>query len=202
MHAHDPFAPPRTSPDQPNAFTNASGQLPLFAVGTKKLWIMSIATFGLYGVYWFERNYRFQKRLTGESSWPLARALFSVFFVNDLLKRISAEATEAGITHAWSAGGLSGLYVASVILRSVIDRFAGKVTEPATSVVLSFVSFALVFGMTHALARAQETVNETLARTHAGFERNTHFTAANWIVIAIFAPLLLLGLLSGFLPEG
>ena len=35
---------------------------------------MTVASFGLYSVYWFERHWRFRLRTTGEKMWPLARA--------------------------------------------------------------------------------------------------------------------------------
>src|SRR5688572_7686067 len=51
----------------------------MFAVGTTKLWVMILASLGWYAIYWFERQYRFQKRANDEDTMPLGRAIFSIF---------------------------------------------------------------------------------------------------------------------------
>ncbi|AWH52548.1 hypothetical protein C1924_04865 [Stenotrophomonas sp. ESTM1D_MKCIP4_1] len=48
-----------------------------YSPSTMKIAALSMATMGLYPVYWFWQNWRAIKRETGGTQWPWARALFS-----------------------------------------------------------------------------------------------------------------------------
>lgn len=89
MEVQNPYRPP--SPELPSSGLPMSAPLPydqraqtafvsdkpvFFAPSTFKLGAMALATFGLYTVYWFWRNWQAIQRETGASLWPWARALF------------------------------------------------------------------------------------------------------------------------------
>src|SRR5688572_10526200 len=100
----DPFAPPTASLEP-----ETSVQQPWFAVGTSKLVLMVVLSFGLYSIHWFERHYRFQKRLHDQDTWPLARGFFSIFFVSDLAGRVRSAAEAARVDVPWSDKSVAAL---------------------------------------------------------------------------------------------
>src|SRR5262245_22041834 len=74
---------------QPGAGPGPSSPAPSgpawFAVGTAKLVVMSVATLGLYQIYWFYQQWK-RVRDGGEDVWPLPRAIFGVLFSYPLFK--------------------------------------------------------------------------------------------------------------------
>lgn len=57
-----------------------------FPVATPKFIAMYLLTFGLYGVYWFYRSFRWLKVQRQDDSMPVARAIFSQFWFLALWK--------------------------------------------------------------------------------------------------------------------
>jgi hypothetical protein len=54
-----------------------------------KFCVLSLATFGLYDIVWFYRNWRYVRDSEGSRVWPVARAFFGPLFYYGLLKRLS-----------------------------------------------------------------------------------------------------------------
>lgn len=192
----NPYAAPKADLDVRSARATALEEQAWFAVGTRKLLVMSVLTLGLYTIVWFERQYRFQKRVHRESTMPLARGLFSIFFAGDLFRRIERAARGVGVARGWRAGDMSALFIVSVLMNRILDRVSSKVTIGPASAVLSLVDTALLVVVAYPLVRAQGTLNEVLARTHPGGERNETFTVWNWLVMFIGGALLVMGLIG------
>lgn len=89
MDMHNPYSPPRQTsssssqpmsaplpPDLRSGLLQATDKPMYFAPGTFKLAAMSLATFGLYTMYWFWRNWQAIQRESGQDLWPWARAVF------------------------------------------------------------------------------------------------------------------------------
>lgn len=102
MDVHNPYRPP--SRELPASGLPMSAPLPheqraaralatdkpmFFAPSTFKLVAMSLATFGLYTLYWFWRNWQAIQRETGEPLWPWARALFCLLWSFSCFARLS-----------------------------------------------------------------------------------------------------------------
>jgi len=83
MELHDPYRAPAVAPARPPALPvapisfAASTAAVYYSPSTMKIAALSMATMGLYPVYWFWQNWRAIKRETGGTQWPWARALFS-----------------------------------------------------------------------------------------------------------------------------
>lgn len=81
--------------------------VPLFHVSLTKLIIMFIATFGLYQVYWFYKQWQALKNYYDLDAWPIARSFFFLSFIHILylfilvntLKKIIESI--AGIAQLW-----------------------------------------------------------------------------------------------------
>jgi hypothetical protein len=198
--AENPFAAPEvdltTSPYDART-------LPWFAVGANKLIVMSVATFGFYSLYWFERQFRFQKRTRGLDSLPLARAVFSIFFVNSLLKDVTIAAFDEDLEVSWTPSALAGLYIASSLFSTALNRVDTGMAEEAIGGALTMVaSLSLVGVSAYPLSRAQATINRILERTHPDHDPNARYTPINIAWIVIFSLMVLsTTLLIFFLPE-
>lgn len=63
--------------------------------------LLSIATFGLYTVWWMYKEWRFFRDKEYLDVYPAVRALFSVFFIYSLAKRILDYAKSLGYTKTY-----------------------------------------------------------------------------------------------------
>lgn len=79
----------RLAPDERVAAADVLDKPVFFAPSTFKLGAMSLATLGLYTIYWFWRNWQAIQRETGEALWPWARALFCPLWSFSCFSRLS-----------------------------------------------------------------------------------------------------------------
>ena len=59
-----------------------------YVVGITKFIVLFLATFGIYSVYWFYRNWKLYKIHNNEDIYPVARAIFSIFFVQKVISLV------------------------------------------------------------------------------------------------------------------
>jgi hypothetical protein len=202
--SQNPYAPPTAPLDPRPAAAASRPDQPWFAVGTRKLFVMSLVTFGLYCVYWFERQFRYQKRARGDSTIPFLRALFSIFFVHELFRRVEVAAGRADCGYGRRGGTLASVYVGATLLSAIQNmgddlrtrshelRFV--VAGGSTLTILVF-----IFALTYPLFRVQGTVNDLLDLTEPDRDRNETLTAWNWPVVIVGGLTLLLVLTAAFL---
>ena len=195
----NPFAAPKAEIDVRLAGAVSDG--PWFAVGTRKLLVMSVLTFGLYTIHWFERHYRFQKAARREDTMPLARGLFSIFFAKDLFWRVEVAAQEAQVRHGWAANSMAAMFVVCVLANRIVDRVSGKIDVGTTSAILTLASTALLCGLAYPLVRVQGTLNEVMDRNNPSRDRNETFTPWNWLLMLVGGGLLFMAVVGSFLPD-
>lgn len=99
--------------------------------GTKVL-ILSLVSFGLYGIWWIYKSWRFFKEKDGLDIMPAARAIFSIFFLYSLFENIQTYARSNGYKKSYSSGtlfagqiifGLASRLPAPFWLVSVVSSF-------------------------------------------------------------------------------
>lgn len=81
-----------------------------FATSTLKLILMSISTFGIYGLYWFYKNWVIVKNRTGEKIMPFWRAFFSPIWAYSFFKHINNSLVEDDANKALPIGFLAILF--------------------------------------------------------------------------------------------
>jgi len=189
MESQNPFEAPKVDPDIPSL---PASQQPWFAVGTKKLVVMTIVTIGVYTIYWFERNYRFQKRALGENTWPLARGLFSVFFAHTLFRRIAAAAFDRDIRFTWTASSMGSLYVLVAIMSQSLSRITDGMELGPAAGLFALAEIVAICALAVPLVQVQATVNKIQEQTQARFDRNDHYTGWNWLAIILGGGILVL----------
>jgi hypothetical protein len=150
-----------------------------FMVGVPKLAVMMVATFGLYQLYWFYKQWD-RVRDAGDNLSPAARSLFSLIFCYSLFRRIIDSTHAVGVqtrSPAW-------LLTVGFILPSLMWRADGP---EAFLGLLAFVP----------LVAAQRIANSVALGQGSTEDRNTRLTWRNWVVVvigSIFLGLVLLGL--------
>ena len=103
----------------------ASNQGPLlFPVSEGKLLTLYLLSFGLYGVYWFYKNWQLQQPSMDKKIYPLLRAIFSIFFTHSLFKRINQQASKLEKKHRFNANLMATIYVVTIVLSHLIDRLS------------------------------------------------------------------------------
>ena len=106
----NPYAPPTTRvEDIPG--TGAAGVPMFFPVSLLKFTVMSLATLGMYSIFWFYRNWSLVRQREGLSIIPAMRALFAIFFCYALLARVRKAAVESGIQPPIAAGPLAAGWI-------------------------------------------------------------------------------------------
>ena len=73
-------------------------------MNSNQFMILSIASFGLYPIWWSYKTWHFFKETEGADVMPAARALFNWIFLSSLLKRIKDFSIRNGGTDSYSPG--------------------------------------------------------------------------------------------------
>lgn len=95
-----------------------------FPVSTRKFIVMSVATGGLYELYWSYRNWDYIKRRDGLKIMPFWRAWFTLFFHYDLLKRMKGDLGSLALVD-YSPGWLTRASRDGMSRRSRSSRLCG-----------------------------------------------------------------------------
>jgi hypothetical protein len=147
-----------------------------YVVSTRKMLILFFATIGLYQLHWNFQNWQLHKRATGESVWPLPRAIFAIFFTHSLYREIAAYDSTGG-NRRWDsdvhASGMAFLLFISYALSWV----------GTNSTFLDVASILLLIPVGLLLKAVQVEVN--IRSGDPSGSSNDNFTAANivWCVI-------------------
>jgi len=161
-----------------------AGEPVFFAVGLLKLTLMSLATLGLYEVYWFYRNWKCVQENLGEKINAPIRAVFYPLTSYTLFTKIRDQAAKAQL-----GGGLqAGLLALSVFIIGALWRL------PDPWWVVSLLGFL-------PLLPVQSTVNELNRRLAPQAGGNTGFSAWNIAGLVIGGILLFMALLGTFMGE-
>lgn len=192
--------------DEEAAALSAADDSMFYVVSRRKFAILFIATFGMYSLFWFFKNwsqYRYASQLasgTRPSIWPLPRALFMVFFIHSLFSKVKAYGADKPGVAAWHntahAWAIVGLYVVLNVL-DLLDRFAPRV--PLTGLF----SFAGMVLLLYASIRAQAMINASCGDPEGA--RNDKLTGANYVWILLGGLVWILTFIGAFMsgaPDG
>lgn len=151
-----------------------------YVVSPKKFLILSIATFGLYFVYWFYKNWDNVKRRDNNDTWPVPRAIFYIFFTHSLLTDVNETLKRKAVEHVWNPSMVASLFVLLTLIDTGISRAAFKnIGSPYTDTVGFFTAIILAFVM----LPAQKAINA--ACEDAGGNTNSSLTVVNWVWIVL-----------------
>lgn len=152
---------------------------PFFVVARWKFVLLYAATMGLYEFYWLYMQWARFRRRTGEPMWPVARAIFPIFFAHSLNREIEHRLRRIG-PHGWAPGALATLYVVCTLGSTVADRLSwNDIGSPYSELA----SLALLLPTGYSLARTQSAAN--VASGDPCALANNRLTWANWAWMGI-----------------
>ncbi|MEM9176094.1 MAG: hypothetical protein AAGC67_12735 [Myxococcota bacterium] len=166
-----------TPPDAELVGDAASDEGRHYVVGVRKFLLLSLATLNLYQVYWFWRNFRNLRDASGESFWPVPRAIFSIFFTHGLFRDVDETLRSKGLRFAWSADPTAAAVISLNLVSGVGANLTGRLAEQAPVLDLVFMGIGLL--VPFATLPAQRAIN--LANGDPEGATNADLTAANWL---------------------
>jgi len=167
---------------QADLATESDAVATYYVVSIKKFIALFISTLGIYGVYWFYKNWSLHKTATSSNVWPVMRGIFSIFFTHSLLRNVNETMQSKSISYKWDHSLIATIYVVSAILSNISDRLSAKsIGSPVTD----FVGFIFMGLMAWSLYKAQLAIN-TACEDPQGLT-NSHFSPANiaWIILGL-----------------
>lgn len=167
-----------------------------YVVSKTKFTILFFATMGLYGVYWFYKNWAFYKNTHSENIWPVARGFFSIFFAHSLFRKVDERLKEKASDFKWDPSLMATLYVIFAIAGNVLDRMSMRQTEAPYLDILSILILVVIYAP---LAKAQKAIN--ISQQDDDGQLNSNFTIANylWVLFGLMLwALVVVGLLASF----
>jgi hypothetical protein len=173
------YAPPTAVVADVASIKNDVG-VRFFAVSPVKLVVLSVCTLGFYQIYWFYKHWALVKERSEPHIIPWARAFFCIFWCYGCFEFIRRDERHLGVEPALPAGPLAIGWIAAAL--------AGRLPEPYF--VIGFLSPLL-------LVPVQRHVNRINALVAPDHDRNTRFSAWNWLAVVaggIFIALIMLGL--------
>ncbi|MCD8551211.1 MAG: hypothetical protein LRY75_19815 [Shewanella xiamenensis] len=153
-------------------------RVPLFHVSLAKFVIMFFATFGLYQIYWFYKQWQALKEYYDLDVWPIARCIFTVFFTHSLFVYVNEYIKEDNRSYRWNYSALATAYVLLVVVSSVLNQIE---TLPTSLILISIV---IPLAVLYPLYEAQKAIN--FALEPLDYEDNSSLTWLNWVWIVLF----------------
>ncbi len=165
-----------------------------YVVAPLKFCLLFFFTLGLYQLYWFYMQWaRYARRHPQHTVWPVARAIFAVFFAHSLANRLDEAGRERGERADWAPIATATAYVVCQILGNVSDQLAARNIGLPYS---DLIGTALLLPVGLSLLRMQAAANRASGDPHG--DGNRRLGPANYVWMAIGA-VLWLGLLSSYL---
>lgn len=185
MIEQNPYAPP-AAPVRPVEVPDAApAEAPLYAVGLPKMVALSLGTLGLYGVYWFYRQWKgIKEQGLALGASPIPRAIFAVFFCYPCFAKVRELGEQRLPDRRLPAGPLATGWI--------ILALAGR--APSPWFLLTFLS--VVF-----LLPVQAYANRLNAVVAPDHDRNGGIKGWNWLVVAVGLPLFVVLVIGAFLPD-
>ncbi len=155
---------------------SCSARPAFFVVAVPKLIIMTLFTSGLYGLFWYLRNWDLYHRATG-SVMLLPRLLWPSYFIYSLLHRVDQRILASGRCYRWSPWWLAF----GLLLTSICGIQLLIVMLPLPGFALPLLLVILLFHMV--LARAQRAINFCEGDPEGA--SNAQLTVINWLWILV-----------------
>ena len=123
MTTNNPYAPPTALVADVPPPELASASAPFFAVSVTKLIVMSIFTLGIYEVYCLYRNWKLIKARDQSDIYPVARAIFAIFYVYQCFARIRDYQAPGLVLPRLAAGPLALGWAVTTLMYRLPDPY-------------------------------------------------------------------------------
>lgn len=171
------YAPPQADLVAPSAHTAPQ---PFYVVSKAKFLTLYVLTFGIYQLYWAYKNWHQFRHASGQELWPVARALFSIFFIHALYREADAILKRDGRSQDWRHDELATLFVGGVILNAVLD---GLARQHMGYPFIDIASLALLPVLAWVTWLGQRGLNAAAGDLHG--QSNARFTPINYLFMVL-----------------
>lgn len=166
-----------------NSFT---GNMQFFPVSSSKFLYMWIITWGFYPVYWFYKNWKYEKSAGANPGiMPSMRGLFYQFWYYPMFKHLSATAKMRGIDHGFP--GKAGAILLAIAFFTVVI-VTGVTDFAATPLVLVSALLALPL---------LKMINLINGDDSSAIRHNSRWALRHYLLAVIFLPLFVFDIGSG-----
>lgn len=174
-------------PQKPSAF---------FIVSPVKLVVLTMASLGLYTLYWNWRHWQTIRETQGLGIFPIMRALFSIFFIGMLFSRFSKGAAKVGDRFAsWQPFVWAFAYIFISIGSSLISEYHNQHPQPPFLILFGLIFLQLI--VTTVSLKAQVVAN--YASGDETGESNIHYNSFEKILLFVSIGLWLMFLSAIFI---
>jgi hypothetical protein len=187
----NPYAPPQAATDTP-PFADLQDDArrgAYYAVSPLKVVLYSLATVGIFELYWLYKQWKAVRAQTGWDVSPFWRMWFSIFYTGSLFSRIRLDAAEVGVAGTTSTGALNAVFIICSLIGGLTSRLSGAVGS------VWFLSFLSVVP----LAIMQGEINRYLARITPGRDLNAGFGVGGVLLVVTGALLWILVIAGTFM---
>jgi hypothetical protein len=185
MEGNNLYAPPKAAVADVGSLKNKA-EAYFFAVSPVKLVALSVCTFGLYQVYWFYKHWVLIKERSEPHIMPWARAFFGIIWCYSCFEFIRNDERRLDVEPTLPAGPLASGWIAASL--------AWRLPEPYS--LIGFLAPLL-------LVPVQQHVNHINSLVAPDHDKNSRFTAWNWLAIVVggvFIGLIVVGLVQTMPP--
>ena len=158
--------------------------LPFFSITFLKFLLLTIATVGLYEIWWFYEHWRQVRNTTGARITPVARAIFSPIYCYALFNRVKNDLEDHGLYSKFSPGLLTVIYIGLLAAQQLPDPYW----------MVSLLSLL-------PLLAVQAGVNRLHYEVDPAYDRNGRFGLGGGAVLVVGGILWSLIFLGTFVPE-
>ncbi|EOB3675323.1 hypothetical protein ACHELX_002161 [Vibrio vulnificus] len=172
-----------------------SSDVSFYVVSPKKFTVMYIGTLGFYGFYWMYKNWSIYRAASGEKIWPIARAIFFIFFLHSLCSKVTQSeslSSQADLPKSleWDA--------TKYVLLSILGQISDRLSENEIALPYSFfVSLVLFPFMCQILYKIQLAINES--QNDMFGDTNKKLSWLNYVWLSLGGALWLMVIFGGYL---
>lgn len=145
-------------------------------ISLPKFAVLFASTLGLYQLVWWHAHWSRYRRFRNQSMWPVARAIFPIFFAHSLTGEID-QRLQRGSRYDWSPRLLATIFVVAVIAGRIIGRIDDD------SPIMTAATLATLLPVGISLARIQKAAN--VACDDPDGRANARFTWGTWTWLVI-----------------
>ncbi|HEY0287537.1 MAG TPA: hypothetical protein VGC62_11080 [Pseudomonas sp.] len=177
-------------PPTANLNVEPAGAPAFFTVSTTKFMTMLLATSGLYGWYWFYKNWALYRRYSGRSIWPIPRAVFGLIFLPSLFCKLDRVLKQQGKDGMPFWRGSAALFIliaiAPMALSFLVGLLQGLNGQPFSGGgIVPMIAASIIPLMLQSLIllRVQRFIN--VVNDDPSGNTNARLTHWNWVWIVI-----------------
>ena len=144
------------------------GELPFHCVSTMKLTLLSLATIGLYQIFWFYKNWALVKARSGRNIRPFWRAVFSPFFCHSFASEVNSVADSAHAEQKLNPEIIAVIYAGLILAQGLPDPYW----------LIGWFSFVPLIPIAWQIRRVHETIRP-------GFESTIGWGGWSYAILAV-----------------